>query len=405
MNQNGRARPPGAPGPPQRKQLPHDRPLWVRTEDEIFFITVCCEPRGKNQLCYPKIARAIFDSVEFRNRSRVWYARLVCLMPDHLHALISFPYERPMKQIIADWKRFLARALKIEWQRDFFDHRLRRDESHHEKADYIRANPVRAGLVTASEAWPYFWQADPQEQGANREGAAQRPVAPGGRALPLLLALALLFAACRTDMNNQPKAKPLSESDFFSNQANARPIPPHTVERGDARENAALYTGLTNGIYITQLPVTLTPELLSRGRKRSAARLFAAAHTCGLRRRPQLAHMQRCYALPPPSRAETAAAPARRAAGAPGVSLSRRSVPMPMPAPIEGASGGSGDGEIGQCADETYRGDADAGPNRRLAAVRRHDGAMRPFRRAGAQKINAAVGADRSSNHGRSGAQ
>jgi mono/diheme cytochrome c family protein len=92
--------------------------------------------------------------------------------------------------------------------------------------------------------------------------------APGGRALPLLLVIALLFGACRPDMAYQPKAKPLSESDFFSNQANARPIPPHTVERGGARENTAFYTGLTNGTYITQLPVKLTPELLARGRER-----------------------------------------------------------------------------------------------------------------------------------------
>jgi mono/diheme cytochrome c family protein len=76
------------------------------------------------------------------------------------------------------------------------------------------------------------------------------------------------LVSCRPDMNNQPKAKPLSESDFFSNQANARPIPPHAVERGDARENAAFYTGMTSGMYITQLPVPLTPELLTRGRER-----------------------------------------------------------------------------------------------------------------------------------------
>ena len=86
--------------------------------------------------------------------------------------------------------------------------------------------------------------------------------------LSMLLAIAVLLAACRPDMANQPKAKPLSESDFFSDQANARPIPPHTVERGNARENAAFYTGLTNGTYITQLPVKLTPELLARGRER-----------------------------------------------------------------------------------------------------------------------------------------
>lgn len=234
----------------------------------MFFVTICCERRGKNQPCYANIAREVFDSVEFRNQNAIWYAHLICLMPDHLHALISFPYDRPMKQIMSDWKRFLATKLKIEWQRDFFDHRLRKDESYREKADYIRANSVRAGLVAASEEWPYFWQANPQKRDTNCESQAQRGGPPGGRALPLMLAVAFLFAACRTDMNNQPKAKPLSESDFFSNQANARPIPPHTVERGDARENAALYTGLTNGIYITQLPVTLTPELLSRGRKR-----------------------------------------------------------------------------------------------------------------------------------------
>ena len=265
--ETGRARRPGAPGLLQRKKLPHERPLWLRPEDMIVFITICCAPRGKNHLCYPKIARAIFESVESRNLSQVWYARLVCLMPDHLHALVSFPYGKPLRQIVADWKRFLATKFDIEWQRDFFDHRLRKDESYLEKADYIRANPARAGLIGQWEEWPYFWTADLQND-TKSEGRALRGGAPGGRALPLLLALALLFGGCRSDMANQPKAKALSESDFFSNQANARPIPPHSVQRGDARENAAFYTGLTNGTYLTQLPVKLTPELLARGRNR-----------------------------------------------------------------------------------------------------------------------------------------
>jgi REP element-mobilizing transposase RayT/mono/diheme cytochrome c family protein len=266
-DENGTARSPSALGRPQRKKLPHERPLWLRPEDEIFFITVCCTPRGKNQLCYSKIASAIFDSVEFRNRNNIWYARLVCLMLDHLHALISFPYERPMKQIIVDWKRFLATELKIEWQRDFFDHRLRKEESYREKADYIRANPVRAGLVTQPEEWPYFWTADCQEN-TIREGQVLRSGAPGGRALPIFIAFLTLFASCRPDMANQPKAKALSESDFFSNGANARQPPAHTVPRGDAHMDVAFYTGQTNGTYVTQLPVKLTRELMNRGRER-----------------------------------------------------------------------------------------------------------------------------------------
>jgi hypothetical protein len=44
---------------------------------------------------------------------------------------------------------------KINWQRNFFDHRQRCDESLAEKFKYIRQNPVRAGLITPSEAWSY----------------------------------------------------------------------------------------------------------------------------------------------------------------------------------------------------------------------------------------------------------
>jgi mono/diheme cytochrome c family protein len=72
-------------------------------------------------------------------------------------------------------------------------------------------------------------------------------------------------------MNNQPRAKPLSRSDFFGDGASARQPPPHTVVWQEARANAPAFTGLTNGTYVTQLPMKLTPELLQRGRERFEA--------------------------------------------------------------------------------------------------------------------------------------
>ncbi len=84
----------------------------------------------------------------------------------------------------------------------------------------------------------------------------------------LLVVICVLSASCRRDMYNQPKAKPLAENTFFKDGAAARPIPPHTVARGDTRENSAFSTGLTNGTLITQLPMPLTPQLLQRGRER-----------------------------------------------------------------------------------------------------------------------------------------
>ena len=41
------------------------------------------------------------------------------------------------------------------WQRGFFDHLLRSAESYGQKWNYVRENPVRAGLVAQPEDWPY----------------------------------------------------------------------------------------------------------------------------------------------------------------------------------------------------------------------------------------------------------
>ena len=60
-----------------------------------------------------------------------------------------------MKQVIMNWKRYISKQTGICWQRDFFDHRLRRDESLEEKAVYILQNPIRAGLAGRIEDWPY----------------------------------------------------------------------------------------------------------------------------------------------------------------------------------------------------------------------------------------------------------
>ena len=83
-------------------------------------------------------------------------------MPDHIHLLLTFPVtEKRLQTIISKWKEWTAKSLKIEWQRDFFEHRLRKEESLREKADYILVNPVCAGLVEKEEDWPYVFIADP----------------------------------------------------------------------------------------------------------------------------------------------------------------------------------------------------------------------------------------------------
>ena len=89
-----------------------------------------------------------------------WHINLLLLMPDHLHALIAIAGDDSLSKLIRDYKRATARMASVEWPRNFFDHRLRHDESRSEKFDYIRQNPVRAGLVRSENDWPFIFVGD-----------------------------------------------------------------------------------------------------------------------------------------------------------------------------------------------------------------------------------------------------
>src|SRR5262245_7365421 len=130
---------------PRRGRLPHEIPGWV-PEGSSFFLTINCATRGPNQLCRVGPGEAILAAADPHHQKLAWYCWLMLLMPDHLHAIIAFPREPGLQKTVENWKHYLATHQKIDWQRDFFDHRLR---DHHEmqaKVSYILMNPVRRGL-------------------------------------------------------------------------------------------------------------------------------------------------------------------------------------------------------------------------------------------------------------------
>ena len=146
-----------------RKHLPHEVPLWIDPSKEVYFITIGAEPRGKNQLARPEVAPLLFETLSHRNETGIWFVHFALLMPDHAHLLISFPETgKRLQTIVSKWKEWTAKKFHIGWQRDFFEHRLRHDESYREKADYIWANPVQAGLVETVEDWPFVFIGETQ---------------------------------------------------------------------------------------------------------------------------------------------------------------------------------------------------------------------------------------------------
>ena len=85
-----------------------------------------------------------------------------CFMPDHLHLLAEG------KTDDADARRFIGLAKQYSgyyykkefndglWQRYGFERVLRSDEGTRDVVRYILQNPVRAGLVTKAEDYPFL---------------------------------------------------------------------------------------------------------------------------------------------------------------------------------------------------------------------------------------------------------
>lgn len=85
----------------------------------------------------------------------------------------------------------------------------------------------------------------------------------------LLGIVALLpLAGCRQDMHNQPRYKPLGESDFFPDLRQAREPVPGTIARGQFHEDAYFYSGMVDGKPGDYMPFPVTEQVLERGRQR-----------------------------------------------------------------------------------------------------------------------------------------
>jgi REP-associated tyrosine transposase len=81
-------------------------------------------------------------------------------MPDHIHLFVRGGDDFKLAQWVNGLKRGISVALGATkkrplWQPGFFDHVLRNDESYSQKWEYVRENPVRAGLVVRADEWPY----------------------------------------------------------------------------------------------------------------------------------------------------------------------------------------------------------------------------------------------------------
>ena len=88
------------------------------------------------------------------------------------------------------------------------------------------------------------------------------------RKIGTLLAAAGLLAGCRRDMMDGARYKPLEPSGFFEDGAASRPLPEHTLARGELRADEHYFTGRVKGQLVTAFPEPVTRATIERGRQR-----------------------------------------------------------------------------------------------------------------------------------------
>lgn len=131
----------------------------VFTDLPIYFATLCTHNR-----------QALLASEGVHNTFREGAMRAVqvgvavgryVIMPDHIHLFVRVGGEGKLGATVKRLREGITKHLRqhcpglLVWQPGFFDHILRSSESYTEKWEYVRYNPVRAGLVKGPDEWPF----------------------------------------------------------------------------------------------------------------------------------------------------------------------------------------------------------------------------------------------------------
>ena len=150
---------------PQREHLPHLANVFAR--NPLYFLT-CCVAERRPIIANDAAAVLLVDALRASRRFHGWDVGRYVIMPDHIHFFARPSLGgKPLSGFMRDWKKWTATRVGGPtgnsahlWQPEYFDHVVRSANSYTEKWEYVRNNPVRAGLVESPDMWPYWGECE-----------------------------------------------------------------------------------------------------------------------------------------------------------------------------------------------------------------------------------------------------
>ena len=133
----------------------------ISTPQADYFVTICVQPR--RPVLVPGVAIALLHEARQIEADGGWIVRCLTAMPDHVHLFFTLGERLALSQAVARLKtktQSLVRAQGVDWQNNFYDHKVLQGDSVETIIRYIYLNPFRSGLLQSNETWAHFYCCD-----------------------------------------------------------------------------------------------------------------------------------------------------------------------------------------------------------------------------------------------------
>ncbi len=131
------------------------------TDSRTYFISAGTW-QGRSLFQSERLAKLFLETLHQYRKDGKFALHEFSVIPTHIHLLLTVPpeatIERTMQFIKGGFSHRAGQEVgrnKEIWQRGYLDHRIRDAADYARRMEYIRQNPVRAGLVRAPELYPY----------------------------------------------------------------------------------------------------------------------------------------------------------------------------------------------------------------------------------------------------------
>lgn len=151
-----------------RAELSHLSEAEQQTERRRRIEAALDAGHGACWLRQPQIAGMVQGALQHFDGQRYRLHEWV-VMPNHVHVLITPLYGNSLSSILHSWKSFTAKQANdligqegAFWQEDYFDRAIREERHWARAVEYIRLNPVKAGLVAHADdfRWSSAWEGE-----------------------------------------------------------------------------------------------------------------------------------------------------------------------------------------------------------------------------------------------------